>query len=265
MIGLKLLLLLAVLAAGALGGALPLSRGGEVRAGRFLSWGNALTAGVFLGTGLIHMLPDAVEAWTKLGWHYPMAFLLAALAFVMMLLFEHVLLPEHAHEAVHAPSSERFGPPGDPGRGSLTAYAVLTALSVHSLLAGLALGVVPDLAGALVIFLAILAHKSTEGFALGVSLVRNAMPRRRAWGLLAIFAVATPLGGLAGAAFGAQVEGPTRLVLEATFLALAAGTFAYVATLDILRDELLEPGGRWTKWLCVSAGTGAMGLLAIWV
>ena len=53
--------------------------------------------------------------------------------------------------------------------------------------------------------------------------------------------------------------------MRSTFLALAAGTFAYVATLDILRDEFLEPGGRWSKWLLVSAGTGLMGLLAVWL
>ena len=51
------------------------------------------------------------------------------------------------------------------------------------ILAGLALGAVPELAGALVIFLAILAHKTTAGFALGVSLVRNPMARQRAWPL----------------------------------------------------------------------------------
>ena len=51
---------------------------------------------------------------------------------------------------------------------------------------------------------------------------------------------------------------------EAAFLALAAGSFAYVATLDILRDEFVEPGGRFGKWLLVAAGAGSMGVLALW-
>jgi zinc transporter 1/2/3 len=262
----KLGFALAILAAGALGGAIPLRRSDtHLQAGRFLGWGNALAAGVFLGAGLVHMLPDASEAWRELGFEYPMAFLLAAGGFVLMLLVEHVLLPESAHEMVHAPSDERFAHLHDTGRTGFTAYAVLIALSVHSLMAGLALGAEPELAGAFVIFLAITAHKSTGGFALGVSLVRNQLPKHLAWSLLALFSLATPLGIGIGAALGELLEGRLRLGFEATFLALAAGTFAYVATLDILRDEFLEPGGRLSKWLLVAAGTGAMGLLAVWV
>ena len=143
-------------------------------------------------------------------------------------------------------------------------YAILTALSIHSLLEGLALGAQRDLRSALVIFAAILAHKSMEGFALGVSLARSACRGARAAALLALFAVATPVGIVAGATVGA-LEGPTRLACEATFLSLAAGTFAYVATLDILREEFHEPGGRFAKWLWVVAGAGVMALLALWV
>jgi len=263
LIGIKLVLLAAVLAAGALGGAIPLSRRGDVSGGRLLGWGNAFAAGIFLGAGLIHMLPDASAAWDALGWHYPMAFLLAACGFVLMLLIEHVLLPETAHEMLHAPSDDRFT--HDHPHSGFAVYAVLTALSVHSLLAGLALGAEPELAGALVIFVAILAHKTTAGFALGVSLVRNPMARKRAWQLLALFAIATPVGILVGLAVGETLEGPVQRTFEATFLALAAGSFAYVATLDILRDELLVPGGRLSRWVCVASGTGLMGALARWV
>lgn len=263
MIGIKLVLLVAVLAAGALGGAIPLSRHGDVHGGRLLGWGNASAAGIFLGTGLIHMLPDASAAWDALGWRYPMAFLLAAGGFVLMLLVEHVLLPETAHEMMHAPSDDRFT--HEHGPSGFAAYAALAALSVHSFLAGLVLGAEPELAGALVIFLAILAHKTTAGFALGVSLVRNRMARKRAWQLLALFALATPVGILVGLALGEALEGPAQRTFEATFLALAAGSFAYVATLDILRDELLVPGGRWSRWICVAGGTALTGLLARWV
>src|SRR5262249_12620383 len=162
-------------------------------------------------------------------------------AIVLMLLFEHVLPPEAAHHALHAPSADRFGA-HRAGESASAAYAILTALSIHSLLEGLALGAQRELGSALVIFAAILAHKSMEGFALGVSLARSAaVPRAGA--LLALFAVATPVGIVAGATVGA-LQGPVSLACEATFLSLAAGTFAYVATLDILREEFHEPGGR---------------------
>ena len=271
-------MLAALLATALACGALPLRRRGsaESRPNRLLEWGNAFAAGIFLGAGFVHMLPDANAAWQQLGWHYPIGMLLAAAAIVLMLLFEHVLPPEDAHHAMHAPAVDRFsahaqrgeaersaGPREGEGSNGAT-YAIVTALSIHSLLEGLALGAQRDLRSALVIFAAILAHKSMEGFALGVSLARRAAPGTRTGTLLVLFAAATPVGIVAGTTVGA-FEGPTRLAFEAAFLSLAAGTFAYVATLDILREEFNEPGGRLAKWLWVCAGAGVMALLALWV
>jgi zinc transporter 1/2/3 len=262
--GFKLVLLLALLATALVCGALPLWRRGDEdpASRRLLEWGNAFAAGVFLGAGFVHILPNANAAWAQLGWRYPIGMLLAAGAIVLMLLFEHVLPPEDAHHALHAPSADRFGAHGD--HAAPAVYAILTALSIHSLLEGLALGAQRELRSALVIFAAILAHKSMEGFALGVSLARSAEPATRAARLLALFAVATPIGIVLGATAGA-LEGTTALACEAAFLSLAAGTFAYVATLDILREEFHEPGGRFAKWLWVVAGAGFMALLALWV
>lgn len=268
MIGLKLSFALAVLAAGVLGGAIPLSRRDDREHARVRGLGNAFAAGVFLGAGVIHMLPDAGEVWRGLGWDYPIGYLLAAVAVVAMLLFEHVLLPESAHEMVHhAPAGEPFAHVAEIGGhgAGLAPYAVLTALSIHSFLAGLALGAQSTVTHALVIFIAIVAHKSTAGFALGVSLVRNRMGASRAWRLLGLFALATPAGILVGAFLDDVFAGPTQRAFEATFLSLAAGTFTYVALLDILRDEFIAPGGLWSKWLLVAAGTAAMGVLAAFV
>jgi zinc transporter 1/2/3 len=262
--GVKLALLIAILAAGAAGGALPLLRRDVARNDRLLGWGNAFAAGVFLAAGIVHMLPDADRIWNDLGWNYPMAFALAGFAFTFMLLVEHVLLPEHAHEEVHAPSGERFARIAEHHHDALGAYAVLTALSIHALLAGLALGAEPDLARALVISLAIIAHKSAAGFALGVSLARSPLPSAQSWKLIALFATATPLGGLIGAFLGETFEGRVGATLEASFLSIAAGTFIYVATFDILRDEFPAPGGRFAKWLVLTAGVASMSLLALW-
>ena len=246
----------------------PIWRGGDPSGGRLLGWGNALAAGVFLGAGMIHMLPDAAQSWQRLQVDYPMAFLLAAVAFVLMLLFEHVLPSEHAHEALHAHSGDRFESLHQHGAatdGRASAYAVLTALSIHAFLAGVALGAQSALDAALVIFVAIMAHKTTAGFALGVSLVRSNLARRTSLWLLTLFGVATPVGILVGAVVGEALEGRAQQVFEALFLALAAGTFTYVATFDILRDEFPGGGSRLAKWLLVTGGVGLMAALALWV
>lgn len=259
----KLVFLLAILAAGAVGGALPLLR--QFASHRLLTRGNALAAGIFLGAGWMHMLPEAAKDWRALTGSPEWAFVLAAVGFLVMLAAEHVLLPENAHALVHAPSSDRFGDLAGQERSNRAAYAVGVALSVHAILEGLALGAEPALPSASVLFVAIFAHKLMAGFALGASLARSAMAPPLRAGLLAVFAGATPVGILLGAAPGVGLDGSLRQGLEAAFLALAAGTFVYVALIDILRDEPIEPGSRFTHFGLVSLGAAAMGLLSFWV
>jgi zinc transporter 1/2/3 len=141
---------------------------------------------------------------------------------------------------------------------------VLVALSVHAILEGLALGAQPAFAEATVLFVAIFAHKLMAGFALGTSLARSAIPARFRLGLLAVFAGATPVGIVLGAMPAMGLEGSLREGFEAAFLSLAAGTFVYVALLDILRDELLEPGNRFQLFGLVLLGAALMGVLSIW-
>ena len=43
------------------------------------------------------MLAESAEAFGNLGFHYPVAFALAAAAFLALLLLEHVVLPDAAH------------------------------------------------------------------------------------------------------------------------------------------------------------------------
>ena len=49
--------------AAALGGLIPLSGKLGSRRSHFMSWGNAFAAGIFLGTGLIHMIGESNRAW----------------------------------------------------------------------------------------------------------------------------------------------------------------------------------------------------------
>ena len=53
---------------------------------------------------------------------------------------------------------------------------------------------------------------------------------------------------------------------EAWFKAIAAGTFLYIATLDIVREEFF-PGGsrRVIRLVAATAGAGIMALVAIWM
>jgi len=262
---LKLLFLAAILAAGWLGGWIPLLRHRDAPDSPFLSLGNAFAAGVFLGSGLIHLLSEADRTWKALGWEYPIAYVLAAAGFAAILLVEHVLLPEAAHEVVHAHPGSGHSHPEHAAPKRIYPYMLVVALSFHSVVAGIALGIQDRIGELLVVFVAIVAHKSTEGFALGITLVRQGESRRRSYAFVALLAAMTPLGILAGMTIGGVLQGSAERTFDATFLALAAGTFVYIAALDILQDEFLRPGSRFFKWLFAALGLAVAALLALWV
>jgi zinc transporter 1/2/3 len=142
---------------------------------------------------------------------------------------------------------------------------LVVALSVHSLVAGLALGIQDSMGNLVVISVAIVAHKATDGFALGISLVRHETPAARSHGLVALLALMTPLGIAVGMTLGALLGRTPDRYFNATALALAAGTFIYIAAVDILQDEFLRPGSRFLKWLFALLGLALTAVLAIWV
>lgn len=280
---LKIGLAVVIFAAGWAGGVVPLLRTDTNPNSKLLSWGNAFAAGIFLGVGLVHMLSDANGSWTTdLGFKFPMAFMFAGVAFALVLLFEHVIVATRAaHDTVHVfEGDESPGGAQSPGSGSDRAaaavetlhkqpaiypYVLITALSVHSVIAGLALGAQVDLKDVWVIFVAIIAHKSSAAFALSVSCVRAGLDRRMSLRFLAMFALTTPTAVLIGAGVSSVLDGRAEVYFDATFTALAAGTFLYIASLDIIREEFLHGSQRWQKWLLLAAAYGGTAVLAIWL
>jgi zinc transporter 1/2/3 len=79
-----------------------------------------------------------------------------------------------------------------------------------------------------------------------------------------MFSRMTPLGVVAGLAFSRALSGQTAVMLEAVFDALAAGTFVYVAVLDIIQETFAEKVDLVAKFTLLSAGFLGMALLAVW-
>jgi zinc transporter ZupT len=130
--------------------------------------------------------------------------------------------------------------------GSILASGILMlALSIHSILAGVSIGIEKDLDGIAGTAIAILAHKSFEGFCLGSSLVNAQMDHLPFFILGISFSCATPLGILIGQfIMGAMVpeDGSTTssgVTTIAVVQAIVAGTFLYIAIVEIGSKELL--------------------------
>jgi len=188
------------------------------------STGEALACGIFLGAALLHMLPESSKSFHNLGLHFPFAFLGAGSIFLLLLWLEHL----GTHISDHSKSSN-------------PQYAWLSAavLSIHSIFAGAALGSAPVLSTALIIMLAIVAHKWAASFALAVKLAQSGKTLKKNLIVFGIFSIAFPLGVAMGSISGVGFEGSD--FLEPTFNAFAAGTFLYLGTLHgLTRATLID-------------------------
>lgn len=246
----RIVAIVVIFLTGLAGGLLPLWVGYTPRTQRIFSLGNALSAGIFLSAGLIHMLPDAERNLRGALGEFPAASLIAVIGFFIVLLVERVLARGEAELGEAKPG--------------VYAYILALVLSVHSLIAGTALGAERSTTGMLVIFIAIIAHKGSAAFALGVSMFRGGVPRTRIPRTIGIFAAMTPIGIVLGSVLASLLSGHAALLFEGAFDALAAGTFIYVAVLDVIGEEFALPGDRLAKFVLASTGAVVMALIGVW-
>ncbi len=217
----------------------------------FFSIGNSLAGGVFLGAGLLHLLPDGIELLANES-QYPLALLLCALSLAVLLFIEKVLFIEtesrDLDKVAEAPS---YYP-----------YLLAVVLSIHSFIAGITLGIEKAFMASIVLFIAIIAHKGSAAFALGISLRRAAIALKKHIRVVLLFSCMTPMGILFGSGIAELFSSHTGRVLEGVFDSLAAGTFLYVSVLDIIEEEFSIPGNEWIKFAAVICGLGLMAALA---
>lgn len=275
-LAIKIIAGLAIFGIAIVGGMIPILVARQQASRRYLSLGNALAGGIFLGVGFVHLLPEADEALRNLV-DCPLAPLLAALGVGLLLLVDRVVL--EGRNSMLGREGERTRPP-------FYAFVLLIVLSVHSIIAGMALGLQPEAAAVLVVMLGILFHKGSAAFALIVT--AHSAGNRKLWQTLWLFSVMTPLGIVFGTVAGQVFEGRTALIFEGSFNAIAAGTFIYVAVMDVLDSEMSrerdriahyvrsslmgeddvpmpeQDRDRALKFALVVIGIGAMAVMGLW-
>ena len=249
----KISAIILIILAGILGGLFPLHSALSNRGHQRISIGNAFAGGIFLGAGLLHMLPDSIDNFAKLNLSidYPFAALIAGFGFLFVLFLEKVLVRE---KAINALSSQE----------SVYPTVLFIVLAIHSIIAGLSLGLETGLASGFVIFIAIIAHKGSASFALGVSLVEAKISKSKITKTIIFFTLMTPLGILIGSIFSSIESSNTNIYFEAIFDALATGTFIYIAVLDIINEVFKKAENRWIKFSILIIGFLLMATIAIW-
>nr|XP_047905185.1 zinc transporter ZIP1 [Anser cygnoides] len=138
----------------------------------------------------------------------------------------------------------------------LRAGLLVLALALHAALEGLALGLQEAGGAALRLCLALLLHKGLVAFSLALQLLRGRLRRAAVAACLLLFALMAPLGVAVGLAVTVSGGGPRQRLCRSVLEGLAAGTFLYVAFLEVLPRELGGPRLRVPKVLALLAGFG---------
>eukprot|EP00127_Corallochytrium_limacisporum_P002441 Clim_evm2s125 gene=Clim_evmTU2s125 len=145
------------------------------------------------------------------------------------------------------------------------AYIMLLILCVHSIFAGASVGLASTFRSALVIWIAIIAHKGFAGFALGCEFIKAGLKRHFHHKLAIVFSLATPLGIAIGAGTQVALEDTSILPwIDGMFGAFGGGTFAYLAMVIVFAEYFNgDKSERTTNFLLLCIGFVLMAVPAV--
>lgn len=187
----------------------------------------SVSAGIFLGTIFLHLLPHLAGVDAGHGHAEPASdsagsigpWFAALVGLLLLFFLERVWLRRLTTASGADPHTVLW----------LATYA---GLSLHSFTSGIALNAILEHPSARTQFLgAILIHKATETFSLATVMRLAGLRNARAFTLLFVFAAIEPLGLL----FGSQLVA-TNHAFDTLLTGFACGTFLYVAVCDLLPE-----------------------------
>lgn len=261
---------------------------------------NCLAAGFILGFGFLHILPDAAADWIEAGHNekvqnYPVVYMLALVAFVLILVIEKSVLEyarsSHSHtasadlaavslESSKQPSSNALDTDQSPshthdehafhshemfvnGKTPATAAMVTFGLSLHSVFEGIAIGLGKTEYSTISVFIAILLHKIAEGFAIGINMQRAKVSRIQFFVLLSIFAAVVPIGVAIGWGVVSSVDDQAHATASAILNGFAVGVFMYISILGVMVEEFASGQRIYLKAALVILAAAAMGCISL--
>ncbi len=237
-----------------------------------LALSTCFSGGVFLGVGLMDLLPDVRSAFKEvLGEKnaFPVAEAVVGAGLLLVLAIEQIVLTikERHGESVGADDDDNeidfHNVDGhrhhhDHANVGLRSALLSVALSFHAVFEGLALGLQMSVDDFATLSLAVFCHKAIMAFGLGLSLARAQVDPRRAYCAVATFALASPLGGFVGMALSTTIAAS---VWPGILQGIAGGTFLFVTFFEVLPKEIVIPKNRVAKMMAVILGFGVASVL----
>jgi solute carrier family 39 (zinc transporter), member 1/2/3 len=222
---------------------------------RLKNWiqlGDSFANGIFVGAALFHLIPHAIHDLVILRVKAPYWKIAGIVYTALMILW---LL-------------DRFVSRFDPKTSLLlSAWLIVSTLSVHAFIAGITLGLSDTMAIASIMFIAIVSHKAFEIFALVMSLKKRLQSTQAILIIFILFAFVTPLGIWSGTFVETLTEPYFDYIITATFSAIAAGTFLYIGLIHGHRLNQIRSDShqQYTNVLTTLLGIAIMGIIGFWV
>ena len=249
---------------------------------------NTFAAGLFLGIGLLHLLPESSEIFKdQYKIKFPIAYLISFLTYCLILCIEKVIFDPHSIIHEHNKLSDNnlkkdideniiseplvqdnslnddFKSDIHLGKNKLNKnllqpFILLFALGFHAIFEGIALGILDDFNSVFSLMLVILAHKWAEGLTFGISFLKSELSKCQINTFLIIFSMMGPFGVL----FGMFLSAMTNKFIQGIFLAASSGTFLYIACSEVITEQFEKKDNRVVKFICILIGGGFTAVLA---
>ncbi|KAE8680330.1 Zinc transporter 3 [Hibiscus syriacus] len=268
----------------------------------------AFAAGVILATGFVHILPDAFESLTSpcikvvlgeipfLGFHHDdvgyrdvMIDAFATGYYKRQHLSNNKQVDAsdeehagHVHVHTHATHGHAHGAADSPSdqellfsqliRQRIISQVLEVGIVVHSVVIGISLGASqsPDTIRPLVAALSF--HQFFEGMGLGGCISQAQFESMSVAIMGTFFSLTTPMGIAIGIGISSfyKDNGETALIVEGVFNSSSAGILVYMALVDLLAADFMNPrlqsnaGLQLGVYVSLLLGTASMSVLAKW-
>ena len=229
------------------------------RVERLLTALNYVAGGVFIATILLHLIPEVHEEMTEalvqygVKTTYPIPEFVVGAGLLLFVLIEQVVLACHEVKGKSETDGETTELTGGSEPAShrhesdsvlqttsmIRSYALLLALSLHSIFEGMVVGFQKTPALVWELFVAIVIHKVLVAFGLGSRLLssRHHISIYHYVGMILVFATMTPLGDVIGTILSNTPKSVTLSLVESILVGLATGSFMFVTFFEIIRFE----------------------------
>ncbi|KAG2679559.1 hypothetical protein I3760_11G055600 [Carya illinoinensis] len=179
----------------------------------------------------------------------------------------------HAHgSSISTPSQHGTANSSELIRHRIIAQVLELGIVFHSVIIGVDMGASQSVGTIKPLLVALSFHQFFEGIGLGGCISQAKFKSRSAAIMATFFSVTTPLGIAIGIGISSTYKdnSQTALIVEGSFNALAAGILIYMALVDLLAADFMNPRVKQNVRIQIGVnfslllGAGCMSLLAKW-